>query len=85
MNTATVRRVADIRRNMMPMERGFDAYIAEVVQPIVDAADDKATIIAWLNTQLDTWGNEAKRPSMLAGCPLEGGVVLPFAAEVATG
>jgi hypothetical protein len=49
--------------NIMPFERGFDAYVAEVLQPIVDGADDKDALIDWLNWQLDEWEIEAERPN----------------------
>jgi hypothetical protein len=74
--TANVCPVVDPRQS--PLERGFDAYIAEVMQPIVDGSHDKDALMAWLYNQLDAWEREAKRtePWVL----WEGGPVLPFAA-----
>jgi hypothetical protein len=44
-----------------PHERGFDAYVADVLQHVVDKSDDKDALISWLTGQLEEWEREAER------------------------
>ena len=55
---------------MSTAERDFSTYRANVLQPIVDGAEDKDALKAFLTRQLDEWEIEAERPEGLAFAPL---------------
>jgi hypothetical protein len=69
--------------NILAIDRGFDAFIANVFQRGVDKAVDKDDLIAWLNWQLDEWETEAEREAEGPGPQVlwEGGPVRPFPAD----
>jgi hypothetical protein len=68
--------------SVLPIERGFEAFIANVFQRDVDKAHDKDALIAWLDGQLAAWETEAEREAETGPEVLwEGGPVRSFPAD----
>jgi hypothetical protein len=55
---------------MSTADRDFSAWTANVLQPVVNGAEDNDALAAWLSRQLDEWDLEAMRPEGLPWAPL---------------
>jgi hypothetical protein len=55
---------------MNTADRDFSAWTANVLQPVINRAEDKDALAVWLNRQLDEWEIEAERPEGLPFAPL---------------
>jgi hypothetical protein len=55
---------------MTTADRDFSSWTANVLQPIVNRAEDKDALAVFLNRQLDEWELEAQRREGLPWAPL---------------
>jgi hypothetical protein len=55
---------------MNTADRDFSAWTADVLQPVVNGAEDKDALAVFLNRQLDEWELEAERREGLPWAPL---------------
>jgi hypothetical protein len=55
---------------MNTADRDFSAWTANVLQPVVNGAEDKDALAVFLNRQLDEWDLEAMRPEGQPWAPL---------------